>query len=412
MPNQGQGSSGSQTNQQQQQASSNMFGGQAAQTNGHFGGQSNAIPQSGGLFGQKPAQQSGGSLFGSTNTQQPQAQVGGGLFSSSGLGQNAPVQQSQGQGLFGSLNNQSKTSLFSTQQPNQGQAQQRPAFLPQPSSFNQSQQPAKSLFSSSIGQYTQQQQNIPGVRVDLSQLRPTTRFNDLYEDVQKIIEAVDNFVLKQMQFQEQCEQAMPKIESAFSYMPDDVQYCSRKLDTMQQALENDAEAIDHAKVLVKQDVKDARLSFKTIQNLRMPQQFHHSGLWNAPAATQTAGPSLSDEDETDEEHGSNIVSYFSKRADDMSKTLQSYQKNISDVESYLKGVEGNTIQQLQRVQFTRGRDGGERSADDQVRELAAVLREFENGILSVAGKVGAVREEVQTGMLEDGGSRNRRFGTY
>ena len=250
------------------------------------------------------------------------------------------------------------------------------------------------------------------MRVDLSQLRPTTRFNDLYEDVQKIIEAVDNFVLKQMQFQEQCEQAMPKIESAFSYMPDDVQYCSRKLDTMQQALENDAEAIDHAKVLVKQDVKDARLSFKTIQNLRMPQQFHHSGLWNAPAATQTAGPSLSDEDETDEEHGSNIVSYFSKRADDMSKTLQSYQKNISDVESYLKGVEGNTIQQLQRVQFTRGRDGGERSADDQVRELAAVLREFENGILSVAGKVGAVREEVQTGMLEDGGSRNRRFGTY
>ena len=283
--------------------------------------------------------------------------------------------------------------------------------MSQSSNLGQSQQQQKPVFSSSIGQYTQQQQTVPGVRVDLSGLRPTTRFNDLYEDVQKIIEAVDNFVLTQMHLAEQCEQATPKIESAFSYIPNDVDYCSRKLDTMQQALENDAEAIDSTKKLVKKDAADARLSFMAIQNLRMPQQFHHSGLWSVPATSQTVGPTLPEED-SEEGGSSDLVSYFTKQTENMSNAMESYKRNVTEVEAYLKGVEASTMHQMQRMQFTRGRDGGERSADDQVRELAAVLREFENGILGVAGKVGGVREKVQETMLGERSARSRPFGAY
>ena len=267
------------------------------------------------------------------------------------------------------------------------------------------------MFSSSIGQYSQQQQTVPGVRVDLTNLRPTTRFNDCHEDLQKIIEQVDGFILSQMHFAEECDQLMPKIESSFSYMPGDVEFCTKKLDAMQQALESDAGAIDDAKKLLRKDAADARLSFKAIHSLRMPQHFHHPGLWNTPTASQSVGPMAQDGD-GDEEGSSDLVSYFSKHADDMSKTLDSFKRNIAEVEDYLKGVEANTIQQVQRLQFTRGRDGGQRSADDQVRELAAVLREFESGILGIAGKVGGVREQVQEVMLAGGTGRGRRRRLY
>jgi len=291
----------------------------------------------------------------------------------------------------------------------QGIGQQLPSFTSQP--FNAThQQPQKSIFSTSIGQYTQQQQAIPGVRVDISGLKSTTRFNDLYEEVQKIIENVDNFVLGQTQFAEECELAMPKIESALEYTPGDVEFCSRKLDALQQSLENDASAIDSSRNLVKKDATDARLSFRAIQNLRMPQQFQHTGLWGAGSTSQSAGPALQNQGE--DGGSSDLVSYFIKQTEEMEKSLETLKKNLTEVETYLNGVEVSTMQQLQRVQFTRGRDGGQRSADDQIRELAAVLREFENGILGVAGKVGGVREQVQEAMLGEGVNRNRRRGLY
>ena len=273
------------------------------------------------------------------------------------------------------------------------------------------QQPQRNVFSTSIGQYSQQQQSVPGVRVDLSGLRLTTRFNDLYEDVQKVVEGVDNFVLSQIAHQETCEQVMPRIESIFSYIPNDVEFCSQKLDALQQSLESDADHIESSKNLVKKDAADARLSFKSIQNLRVPQQFQHASLWNVPAAPQSVNLNLPDGD-VEEGASVNLVSYFSKQADEMSKTLESYKRSVEEVEAYLRGMEANTNQQVQRVQFTRGRDGGERSADDQVRELAAVLREFENGILGVADKLGGAREQVQAVMLGEGIGRSSRHGPY
>ena len=265
------------------------------------------------------------------------------------------------------------------------------------------------MFSSSIGQYSQAQQTIPGVRISLSELRPTTRFNDLHDDVQKIIEDVDKFILNQIQLSEQCEGAMPKVESASAYIPNDVEFCARKLDTMQQALENDAGAIEASRELVRRDAADARLSFRTIQNLRMPQQFQHASIWNQSQSPQSVGSVLQDGN-IDEAGSSDLVSYFSSQADEMTRTLDNFKSHITEVETYLRGVEANTVQQMQRVQFTKNRDGGQRSADDQVRELAAVLREFEGGILGVAGKVGGVREKMQEAMLGESTTWNRRRG--
>lgn len=227
-----------------------------------------------------------------------------------------------------------------------------------------------------------------------------------------MIENVDNFILSQIGFQEQCEQAMDRVEGLVAPIPNDVEYCAKTLETMQNALENDAEAIAHAKTLVRTDAANAKLSFKIIQNLKLPQQFQTSGLWNIPNVSQGVAPTLSDDDLPGV--SSDVVSYFSKETDNMSKTLEGYKHSLAEVEAYLQGMETNTFQQMQQIAFTHGQDGRGKSAEDQVRELAAVLREFENGILGVASKVGDAREKVQEIMLggdlvKNSGNRTRRY---
>ena len=180
-------------------------------------------------------------------------------------------------------------------------------------------------------------------------------------------------------------------------MPADIDYCIRSLDTMQQALENDAGSISLAKDIVKGDYADASVSFRVIQNLSLPPQFHQSTFRSAATPSRNQALLLADNDTGGPPK--NIVDYFMQQADEMNQTLSTYDRNITEVESYLKGVESNITQQAQQMIITRTRDGGAKSAEDQVRELAAVLREFGNGIIGVASKVGDTRESMQEVML-------------
>ena len=274
--------------------------------------------------------------------------------------------------------------------------------------------PARKLFPSQIGQYTQQQQTVPGVRIlDVNQLRSTTRFNDLHEDLQKVIEQVDNFILGQIRCQEECAQHTDDIDQRCHQMPPDVDYCTKALETMHQALENDADSIAVAKGLVKVDVADAKLVFKTIQSLKMPQQLHQGLLWNTTGISQIGGPTFLEEDA---ELGAsrNIIEYFSRQADEMTKTLDAYKRNVGQVEAYLKDIESNTMKQVEQTMFNRRQDSGEKSAEEQVKQLAAVLRDFEHGIMGVATRLGGTRDKVQEIILDSddmlGGLMTRRNG--
>lgn len=274
--------------------------------------------------------------------------------------------------------------------------------------------PARKLFPSQIGQYTQQQQTVPGVRIlDVNQLRSTTRFNDLHEDLQKVIEQVDSFILGQIRCQEECAHHTEDIDQKCHQMPPDVEYCTKALDTVQQALENDADTVAVAKGLVKADVADAKLVFKTVQSLKMPPQFHQGGLWNTTGISQSGGPSFPEED-AEVGASRNIIEYFSKQVDEMTKTLDAYKRNIGQVEAYLQDVESNTSKQIEQTMFSREQDRGEKSAEEQVRQLAAVLRDFEHGITGVATRVGGTRDKIQETILGSddmlGALRTRRYG--
>ena len=224
---------------------------------------------------------------------------------------------------------------------------------------------------------------------------------------------MDNFIVGQIRYQEECAQSTEDIDQKCHQLPPDVEYCTKALNTMQQALENDAESIAFAKGLAKADVANAKLSFRTIQNLKMPLQSHHSGMWNTTGIMQSASTSFPEDTEVGESRS--IVDYFSKQADEMTKTLDAYKRNIGQVEAYLKGVESNTMQQMQQMVSNGGQDGGEKSAEEQVRQLAEVLRDFEHAIIGVATRVGVTRDKMQEakfGPVEmAGGLGMKRYGT-
>ena len=383
----------------QSQQGSSLFGGpqtqptNTQQTGGVFGSLGNQST-GGGLFSSQQNQQTTSSIFGGNNARQSQPQQAEGIFGST-LGQTQGQNQGiQGTGLFGSTpDNHNRSSLFGTTQP--ATLTQQP--MTQPCA-------PVNIFSSTIGQQVQQQHMVPGVRVSVNELRPTTRFNDLHEELQKAIEYVDAFIVNKVKWQEECEAANSTLEDFCQQMPSDVEHCTKKLDVVQQALENDAESISFAKGLVKADAADAKLNFKIVNNLKLPQQFHHANIWSNISAPQTFGIAFPD---TDLEEGvsRNLVDFFSKQADEMSKVLRSYKRNVAEVEAFLEDVEQNVLQQTQQFTFSRSRDE-EKAAEDQVRELAGVLREFENGILGVATKVGIARESVQNALLGPLGDKN------
>lgn len=235
-----------------------------------------------------------------------------------------------------------------------------------------------------------QGQQVPGVRIDVSQMKGTTRFNDLHEDLQKQIENIDKIILAQQSLSAECDAIMPAHSDQLSSVPIDVEFLSKKLIGVESSLESDAEAVALVGNLVKSDAEHAKLSFRAIDNLKLPAQYHNQGNWMAKSSRQ--GQDSSDPQD--------LVSFFSQTANEMAATLSKYQSHISEIEQHLRTVEAATMMQAQQLNgHGLGGDVG-----DQKRELAAVLREFEAGIRGVAGVVAETREDFQK--LQLGGYTN------
>lgn len=265
-----------------------------------------------------------------------------------------------------------------------------------------------------LGQQTQPQQVVPGVRIDLSNVRGTTRFSDLHEDIQKEITNLDSFIQRQIDLSNQCGAIMPNHESQLRQIPHDYEFCRRKKIGVDNSQDSDIQQIAQAGQLVKLDAQAATLSFRAIDNLKLPPQYHQSGIWSNQSGND--GSSKTDGDAQD------IVGYFSKTADDLKATLEKYQGHISEIEQHLRGVEGASAQQINAL--VARKHGSSRTQVDPVEDLAAVLREFEQSLLGVAGRVGGAREAVQSAQLDgftsasngrastNGYSTNGRRGIY
>ncbi|KAI0134900.1 hypothetical protein F4814DRAFT_3449 [Daldinia grandis] len=394
-------------------------------------------PQSGGLFSSSsttPSQpsQGGSSLFGAANTSTTQPQQGGGLFGSLQPAQTQSQTQTQAQpttGLFGGSTTAQATStgtgasgplfgsslkptqptasnvgssLFSQAVPAQQKSNPFGSTLSQPAQ-SQPQQPGLGLGSSlglglTMGQ-SSTQQTVPGVRIDVSNLKGTTRFNDLQEDLQKKIETVDILIQRQMQYKDEVDSFMPGHKEMLESIPNDVSFVAKKYESAHSALASAAQAIEASRGLVAQDVEHARLSFRAIDNLKLPEQYHTAGIWSP--RQQSAGTANTEAD------GQDLVSFFSKAADDMEDQVKRYDRNMTEIEMHMHGVSDNLVEQLQKMMANK--NGASSGPNEKAQELSAVLRELQQGILKVASDVASAREDMtqlQLGNFISNGDRN------
>ncbi|KEQ58712.1 uncharacterized protein M437DRAFT_58685 [Aureobasidium melanogenum CBS 110374] len=356
-------------------------------------------PASTGLFGAAPAaasqpQQSGGLFGASTATSQPQQSTG--LFGAapaaaqpakptlSLFGNNTATtsntQPQQSGGLFGAATNNNNTTntggMFGSTQQNSAQTQNKPSLFGAPNATPSLLPMAGSL---TMGQGNTQPTTQPGVKIDMSNLRPTTRFSDLHDDLKKQIEQIDAFIRQQESFATQCESMIGRHATDVESIKPDVDLIQNKIETVELALENDGAAIENAKELVQRDAGDLIRVARMAENLQLPQQYHYG---------RSSRPST-----TDDEYDTDLVGYFSKQAEVMQKTLDTYTSHLAEIEAHLRVVEGSTVQQAHQLAAQRAGGRAGNSADN-VRELAETLRGFESGILGAAGLVGSCREGV------------------
>lgn len=235
----------------------------------------------------------------------------------------------------------------------------------------------------------QQQQTVPGVRIDLSNVRGNTRFSDLHEDLQKEIQAIDDFIQKQISFKETIDESMFKNDENIRTLAPDVNLLAGKADTVELALDNDAQAIKGVRELVQQDAEDAKLSFRAIENLKLPPQFHYQNGWRQ---SMSAAHAADDDAPTPPD----LVGYFSNRSDALDAQLRRCTEQVAEIEAHLQTIEASTMAETEALMMRRGGAGqsGDSGVQGKVRELARTMKLFEEAIMKVATRVGGTREEV------------------
>jgi nucleoporin p58/p45 len=361
----------------------------------------------GGLFGGAlgaPASQpsSTPSLFGGANAASNTQQSAAPTTSLFGAAQPAQQQQQQQQtpSLFGSAQpaqqqQQQTNSLFGAKpaQPQQQQQQQQTNSLF--GSTTQQAQPQQSLFGGmgsqnrppTLGASTLGGAAAQPVQTTLDSMRGTTRFNELHPDLQNMIQQFDEGIQRKIGYCNQIRETLPNSEAEVATIAPDVAYVESFLATVEVGLDNDSANIARLRDLVKKDAEDATLSFRAIENQRLPAQFHYRNSANLTASSAKAPPT-SGLDEDDPTKPVDLMSYFNRRTGELDRTLDVYQRQIREIEGHLRTMEAGTLEKAQQLT-------GSRSAPrDQRRELVEALKAIEGAILDSAKKVGQVRDEV------------------
>ncbi|KAJ5195804.1 hypothetical protein N7449_006283 [Penicillium cf. viridicatum] len=398
------------TTPQAQPTGSNMFGGQqqsSATGSNLFGGANTTTQPSGtsNLFGTSTAGAGTGTTQGTT---------GGGLGGSTLFGGGASTAQTQAKpafsglgGLGAGLTGGATGGLFGGGQSTAQQQQPQPQ-KPTLSLFGQ---PAPAQTTQPLQQSTATSTVIPGVKVDVSNLLPTTKFESCADEIRSQIEAIDKHILNQMKMCHEVGDLLPTIEKQGATIPNDVEFVQGKLETMQHALENDASDIDGLRSLVTRDAAEAQVAFRAIDTLKLPLQYQSTGggWWSvqdqqipersmrSSRKNTLALPDGVEGDASTDVNGVpvNLVDYFSHRSKEMKGVLTRYTGNLKEIEDHLHGVEATLNRQISDFVSSKSREGAAGTPRSTINELSGVLSDVEAGIMGVATRLSNVSEQVQ-----------------
>ncbi|TKW59150.1 Nucleoporin NUP49 [Colletotrichum tanaceti] len=403
---------GNATASTQPATSGGLFGGTQTGGGGLFGNKP-STPATGGLFGsaqpqqpqqQQPQQQQSGGLFGSAQPQQQQQQSGG-LFGSAQPQQQQPQQQQQQSGgLFGASQQKPATGgLFgqSTAQPQQQQQQQQQqqpsgglfgggSTQPQQNQgtggglFGQSQAKPGGLFSApglTMGQSTTQQ-TVPGVRVDISNIKGTTRFNDLEQSIQSEMENCDMMIQRFMAHASEIRGFMAAHGGDLGQLTTDVNWLQRKYEGVKTTLDEDIVTLAHLKDLVKSDADIAKMAFAGADQLKLPAHYHQTWLTRGGSGgnTTNGSPDRNVED---------VLTLFSNEADRLKELHQFQVQKIKEMEQHMPGVEHGLYERVRAL-----RDQTQVPAFNMVLDLLETIKMMGDKIYEAAGAIVDVREKL------------------
>lgn len=227
----------------------------------------------------------------------------------------------------------------------------------------------------------------PATKLDWSNVRPTTRFNDLTDQAREDIEKIEKLILEQEDLCRQIEAFLPNHGNDLQTLGPDVKVVTGKLAEVDESLTVDAQGVHHDKQLAQKDSLDIARCERIVDNLRMPSQYVYQ-----PAANNGRGQAAT----WDETYDTDLINnYFLPMTADMNRILATYSGNLSEIENHMGTIEQSTVLQAQQLNAQRSGLGGARNmGNESVRELADTLRGFEASILAAAGKVGECREGV------------------
>ncbi|KAK2002101.1 hypothetical protein LX36DRAFT_678512 [Colletotrichum falcatum] len=381
-----------------------LFGGTQTGGGGLFGSKP-AAPATGGLFGQSQStstatsqpQQSGG-LFGSAQPQQqqqqqqqPQQQQSGGLFGASqqkpatgglfGQSSTQPQQQQQSSGgLFGGGNTQTQQNqgtgggLFGQ---NQAQNQPKPGGL-----FGQSQAGNNSSAPGlTMGQSTTQQ-TVPGVRVDVSNIKGTTRFNDLEQSIQTEMENCDMMIQRFMAHASEIRGFMAAHGGDLDQLTTDVNWLQRKYEGVKTTLDEDIVTLAHLKDLVKSDADIAKMAFAGADQLKLPAHYHQTWLTRGGSGNN---PTNGSQDRNVED----VLTLFSNEADRLKELHQFQVQKIKEMEQHMPGVEHGLYERVRAL-----RDQTQLPAFNMVLDLLETIKMMGDKIYEAADSIVDVREKL------------------
>ena len=261
-----------------------------------------------------------------------------------------------------------------------------------------------------------------GAKIDAEHLRPTTKYEQLNDVLQNEISNLDQFILNQIQVCHEVADMLPSIAASGQNLPNDVEYVSQKLEEVEAGLENDAEEIVNLRDgVVKRDAGDAKVCFRQVDRLKMPQQYQSSqtsqpgvtggvyggsglsGWWNHPQTLQRSirareggggKSSITLPGDEDDEAGvpTSMIDLFERRAEEMKQQLTANRDLLKRVEDFVEGVEAKIVQKERDLVDDRT---GAREPEDQVKMLRYVFGAVERSLYDVADKVGGARDGVQ-----------------
>jgi nucleoporin p58/p45 len=231
----------------------------------------------------------------------------------------------------------------------------------------------------------QSQQVVPGVKIDVSNIKPTTRFFELHENLQKQIELLDYFIQTQIQLFTKCEAFIPGHGMQLKTIPGDVEFVQGKYDTVTQVLDRDAGEISAVKESVQSDIGDARRALAAIETLKLPAQFQYSIGYAAPHDKS------SNDNESNAFASTDLTPYFEEQIKDLENKLQGFGQQLGEIEAHLRTVDSSATEQAHKL---LRRQAGEDPSKERVQELGNAMRIFEDAVFRVASKVGEAREGV------------------